>query len=172
MGSPTELCWSDRNGEWHVLHVKSRQEKALAEELELRDIAYFLPLTRQPRVYGRRKALVEVPLFPGYVFLKGTPDETYTADRTGRVARIIRVSDQERIGRELANVRLALIRDRHPDPYPYLREGLRVRVKYGPLEGLEGLIESKYKRDRLILRVEVLGQAVSLEMDGASLELL
>ena len=164
---------SDRaHGDWHVLHVKSRQEKILAEDLAARRIGYFLPLIRQFRVYGRRRAAVEVPLFPGYIFLKGTLEQAYEADRTGRVARIIAVPNQEQIEKELSSVRLALAQDQTLDPYPYLKEGLRVRVRYGPLEGLEGVIESKQKRNRLIIQVEVLGQAVTMEIDGASLELL
>jgi transcription termination/antitermination protein NusG len=172
MDDPTAFPFEDCCGQWHVLHVKSRQEKALSDDLQIRGIAHFLPLIRQPRLYGRRKAVVEVPLFPGYLFLKGTLEDAYTADRTGRVARVIQVNDQERISGELSSVRVALTQDGPLDPYPYLKEGLRVRVRYGPLEGLEGFIESKHKRDRLIIQVEVLGQAVSMEIDGASLELL
>ena len=172
MEDSAERPWSGLPGDWHVLHVKSRQEKALSEELDVRGIVYFLPLVRQRRVYGRRKAVIEVPLFPGYVFLKGNADEAYSADRTGRVARIIAVHDQDRISRELTNVRLALSQDGPLDPYPYLREGLRVRVRTGPLQGLEGLIESRQKQDRLIIQVDVLGQAVSMEIEGASLELV
>src|SRR5688572_7208631 len=74
-----------RGGHWYVLHVKSRQEKTLAEDLLVRGIDYYLPLIRRIRMYGRRKANVEVPLFPGYLFLKGTLEQVYTADRTGRV---------------------------------------------------------------------------------------
>jgi transcriptional antiterminator NusG len=159
-------------GEWRVLHVKSRQEKALSDDLNARRIAHYLPLVRRPRVYGRRKTVVEVPLFPGYLFLKGTLDQAYSADRTGRVARIIPVLDQNQIHQELAAIHLAVTQDQPLDPYPYLKEGLRVRVRYGPLEGLEGWIESKHKRDRLIIKVDVLGQAVSTEVDGHSLELL
>ena len=172
MDHPTESPCAEQCGEWHVLHVKSRQEKALSEDLELRGISHFLPLVRRPRVYGRRKAIIDVPLFPGYLFLKGSREEAYDADRTGRVAQIITVSDQEQLNSELSQVRRILSEDLPLDPYPFLKEGVRVRVRYGPLEGLEGLIETRHKRDRLIIQVNVLGQAVSMEIDGASLELL
>jgi transcription antitermination factor NusG len=172
MDDQAQAPWECVCGEWHVLHVKSRQEKILGDDLAARHIDYYLPLVRRHRIYGRRKAVVEVPLFPGYVFLKGSREQAYEADRTGRVARIITVPNQDQLERELSSVRLALAQDQSLDPYPYLKEGLRVRVRYGPLEGLEGVIESKQKRNRLIIQVEVLGQAVTMEIDGASLELL
>ena len=172
MDELTQAPHDEDCGLWHVLHVKSRQEKALADDLAVRGISYFLPLVRHQRVYGRRKAVIEVPLFPGYLFLQGDLEQAYDADRTGRVARIIPVADQGRLARELASVRMVVEQDGPLDPYPYLKEGLPVRVRSGPLEGLEGLIESKYKRDRLIIQVDVLGQGVSMEIDGACLELL
>lgn len=159
-------------GHWHLLHTKSRQEKALSETLAAKGIAHYLPLAHVNRTYGARKATVELPLFPGYLFLKGNLDEVYSADRTKRVAGIIRVVDQQKIGWELRNLALALTNDMPLDPYPYLRAGLKVEVRSGPLLGLQGVIESRTKRDRLILQVDVLGQATSLEIDGAILNVI
>src|SRR5918999_4935441 len=78
---------------WHVLHTMSRQEKSLSRDLAAVNVPHYLPLVRQVRYYGKRKAVVEEPLFPGYVFLLGSLDDAYVADRTKRVANIIRVTD-------------------------------------------------------------------------------
>jgi transcription antitermination factor NusG len=158
------------NGLWYVLHTKSRQEKILANELGARGVEYFLPLVKRPRFYGTRKAVVEEPLFPGYVFLFGDVDQAYVADRTKRVASIIHVADQRGLEWELKNIRLALSQEAPLDPYPHLTKGVRVEVRSGPFRGLQGLIEDKGKDTRLILRVEVLGRSVSLEIEGALLE--
>ncbi len=152
---------------WYVLHTRSRQEKILASELAARRIDNYLPLVRRVRHYGDRKAVVEEPLFPGYVFLFGSLDEAYEADRTKRVANIIRVPDQRRLEWELSNIRLALSADAPLDPYPHLVRGVRVEVRGGPFQGLQGIIEDKGKECRLILQVDVLGRAVSLEIDSA-----
>src|SRR5437762_1028877 len=74
---------------WHVLQTKSRQEKLLRESLEARGMRVYLPLVEVQRNYGGRRAKVELPLFPGYLFLQGTLEEMYEADRTKRVARVI-----------------------------------------------------------------------------------
>jgi hypothetical protein len=79
----------DATGPWHVLHTRSRQEKALAEDLTGMGIACFLPLVRQIRFHGGRKAVVELPLFPSYLFLRGAAEDAYRAGRTRRVAQIL-----------------------------------------------------------------------------------
>jgi transcription antitermination factor NusG len=157
-------------GDWHVLHTRSRQEKVVAEELEARQFVHFLPSIRHTRVYGGRKSVVEEPMFPGYVFLKGTLSQAYEADRTRRVARIIPVVDQEQLESELKSLWIALENQVALDPFPYLRCGMRVEVRSGPLRGVQGLIETRIGVSRLILQVQMLGRAVALEVDGALLE--
>lgn len=132
-------------------------------------IAFYLPLVRRVRYYGARKAVVEEPLFPGYVFLLGTLDQAYTADRTKRVAGIIRVNDQRRLDWELQNLQTVLASPVSLDPFPFLKKGARVQVREGPLQGLQGIVDER-SNNRLILQVETLGQAVSLEIDAGLLD--
>lgn len=157
---------------WHVLHVKSRQEKALSEDLCAMGVAHFLPLLCQTRYWANRKSRVEEPLFPGYLFLFGTIEQAYRADRTRRVARVIEVHDQRQIEWELQNIRLALRQDATLTTYPFLKKGVRVEVRSGPMRGLQGVIEDRTKDNRLILQVKMLGRAVSLEIDGSLLDVL
>ena len=152
---------------WYVLYVRSRQEKVLAEDLSARGIAHYLPLVRQKKYYGKRRFDVELPLFPGYVFLKGSVDDVYLADRTKRVTCIIPVQDQSRLEWELRNIRLALSRDAVLRPYPKVVVGTRVEIRSGPFTGLCGVVEQFRKHERLILQVKILGQASSLDLDGA-----
>src|SRR4051812_37852459 len=83
--------FTENLGEWFVLHTKSRQEKALGAELDRLGVPYYLPIVNQIRYYGKRKFKVAEPLFPGYIFLRGSTEGLYTADRTKRVANIIQV---------------------------------------------------------------------------------
>ena len=157
---------------WFVLRTKSRQEKILADELRSRGVGNFLPIMTCTKYYGGRKATVELPVFPGYLFLRGDVDEAYEADRTRRVAQIIKVADQEKLDRELRNIHLALRGGAPLDPFPYLRAGVAVEVREGPFRGLRGVIEPGGRRDRLILQVEILGRAVSLEIDASLLDVV
>jgi len=158
-------------GLWHVLHTKSRQEKVVAKDLAALGIGSFLPVQQQLRYYGKRKFVIDEPMFPGYVFLRGSRDQAYAIDRTKRIVSIIDVVDQVRLDWELRNLALALSSGTHLDPYPYLTEGTRVEVKSGPLRGLQGFVQGRSaKLNRLILKVDILGQAVAVEIDGSLLE--
>lgn len=157
-------------GEWFVLHTRSRQEKALADDLSARGITHYLPLVNRIKYWGKRKTVVDEPLFPGYLFLRGRIDDAYIADRTRHVAAIIPVSDQQRLLWELKNLWQALRHKAPLDPYSYLKKGVRVEVTSGPLRGLQGLIEARTSVERLILAVDILGRAVSIELHGAMVE--
>jgi len=155
---------------WYVLHTRSRQEKAVATQLAARKVSHFLPLVEQVHFYGNRKAVVSLPLFPSYVFLHGTAEQAYEVDRTKRLVRIITVKDQQQLEWELQNLRLALKKKAPLDPYPYLKKGVRAEVKSGPFRGLQGVIEDRLKPERLLLQIDMLGRALSVEIDGALLE--
>jgi transcription antitermination factor NusG len=157
---------------WHVLHTKSRQEKALAEQLGSAGIDCFLPLSREVRYYGRRKFAVELPLFPGYVFLRGTVEHWYFAERSGRVARVIPVTDQAGLDRDLASLRLALDRGAPLTAADWFGAGVRVEVSAGPFKGVVGTVDSFLKDDRLALQVNMLGRAAQLEIDRSLLRRL
>jgi transcription antitermination factor NusG len=125
---------------------------------------------RGVRYYGHRRRVSQRPLFPSYVFLWGSLEETYFAVSTKRVTQVLTVVDQDRLDRELYSIRLALVGDATLDPYPFLAVGKRARVTAGPLRGVEGLIQSRPSETRLVLCVYTLGQAVSTEIDPALLE--
>ena len=157
-------------GEWFVLHSRPRQEKVLAADLGAMGVSCFLPTLKAVRFYGKRKRSVQLPMFSGYLFLRGTREQAYLADRTKRVAQIIDVPDQERLDSELRQIHMALSMQAPLDPYPFLKEGVAVVVRSGPFQGLEGLVEKRMSETRLILQIETLGQATSLEIDASLLE--
>ncbi len=155
---------------WFVLHTKPRQEKALAAMLDSREIATFLPLQRTVRYYGHRKRVVHQPLFPGYVFLQSCIEATWEALNTGRVVNLIHAADQELLGHEIEQLRLALACGATLAPHARLVRGCHVRVTAGPFAGLEGLVEQRIRPDRLVLQIDTLGRAACLEIDADLLE--
>jgi transcription antitermination factor NusG len=169
--APTEYPETHR-GDWYVLHTRSRQEKTVSDMLSAMGIAHFLPLTSQVRYYGKRKFTVELPLFPSYVFLRGSIEEAYDSNRTKRIAKVLSVNNQTQMDWELRNLFLAMENGASLDPFPYLTIGTRVEVRSGPFRGVQGVIDSRLKSDRLILQIDMLGRAVSLEVDAALLEVM
>ncbi len=156
--------------QWHVLHTRARQEKALAKTLLAAGIEHYLPLVGRVSYRGRRKYIVQHPLFASYLFMHGSVEATYFAVATKRVANAIGVPDQHRFVQELQQIRLALENRAELSPSRYLEIGRRVRVVGGPFRGIEGLIEDRSKVDRLVLQIAALGRATSLEIDADLLE--
>jgi transcription antitermination factor NusG len=150
---------------WCVAHTKSRQEKALIEDLDALGIPSYLPLVRTVRYYGRRKVGCSLPLFPGYVFLCGSRADLIAADRTKRVVRYIKAPDPERLRAELESVKLALESGGELIPTPLLRTGVHVEITSGPFRGVRGVVASMSDASRVVLNVDLIGRAAALEIE-------
>ncbi|MBW2056231.1 MAG: KOW motif-containing protein [Deltaproteobacteria bacterium] len=155
---------------WWVAHTKSRREKALAVLLERQRIGYFLPLMKKRYRSSGRARISIVPMFSGYAFFKGSRLDRYHALKTGHVANVLEVSDQQQLVRELKQIQKAICLDAPVEPFPFVKQGNRVRVVDGPFMGLEGVIERRKRSDRLILSVDTIRRSVALEIDADSVE--
>lgn len=160
------------HGEWWVIHTKARHEKALAADLEKREIGCFLPLIRTLRRHGDRKVQVELPLFPSYLFLCGGEDERYLTLMTHRAANVLKVANQEQLKHELRQIYRVTVSDQPVDLYPRLQRGQRCRIIRGSLRGLEGIVVRRRDVCRVYLGVDVLGQSAEVELDASCLEVI
>jgi len=152
-------------GRWWVAHTRSRQEKALAHDLLRKNISYFLPMTWRARRIRGRTVRSLLPLFSGYVFFCGEENERVELLRTNRVAGLITVNDQDRLVEELSQIEQALRAGAPLVPHKYVRAGQRCRIIAGPLVGLVGIVVRAKNATRLVLQVDILGQAASVEID-------
>jgi transcriptional antiterminator RfaH len=155
----------DFTGLWWVAHTKSRNEKALAQDLVAKNISYFLPMTWKVQRRSHRTLRSLLPLFSGYLFFCGREAERLELLRTNRVANVIEVKDQEKLLDELVQFERALRAGAPLTPYKYIRAGQRCRVIAGPLLGLEGIVIQIKNVSRLLLQIDMLGQAASVEID-------
>ncbi len=160
----------DPTTRWRVLYTRSRQEKALAASFDAARIEYFLPLVKRIAYHGGRRRIVHTPLFPSYIFLFGSHETVGRAQDTRRVVHEVSVPDVDQLAHELKHLRTAIKCGAPLDPYPCLTAGRPARVVRGPFQGVEGVIEHRIRIDRLVLQIETLGQAASLEIDASLLE--
>ena len=159
-------------GRWWVLHTKPRNEKAVAADLLDKGVSLFLPLVESRRTYRGRARFARIPLFPGYVFLCGGPEDRQAALRTNRIANVLEVADQQRLRADLRQIQRVVEGPEPVDLYPRLRRGRRCRVIAGPLAGLEGVVLRRRGPWRVYIGVEFLGQSAELEIDSALLEVI
>jgi transcription antitermination factor NusG len=151
-------------GRWWVAHTKSRNEKALAHDLMAKNISYFLPMTWKVRHRTHRTIRSLLPLFTGYLFFCGDEPARVELLRTNRVANLLDVKNQEGFIRELVRFEQALRAGAPLVPHAYIRAGQWCRVIAGPLMGLEGIVVQTKSDTRLVLQINILGQAASVEI--------
>lgn len=163
---------ADLPGLWYVAHTRSRQEKILSGELTKLGVFNYLPLaertTRSPAT--RRLSRSVVPVFPGYVFFKGSEEQRYLALRTNRIANVLEVPGQEQLLSELVHVQHLLASTDEFVIGQRLNVGDCGRITAGALEGLEGIVTRHAGRLRLAMNVTILGQSVSVEVDHEIVE--
>ena len=162
----------DFTGLWWVAHTKSRNEKALAQDLIRKNISYFLPMIWRVRRQSGRTLRSLLPLFGGYLFFCGQENQRIELLRTNRVANLIEVKDQKKLLDELLQFEQALRAGAPLVPYKYIKAGQRCRVTAGPLADLYGIVVRTKSVTRLVLQVDMLGQAASVEIDIDMVEIL
>ncbi|HBO43954.1 MAG TPA: antitermination protein NusG [Planctomycetaceae bacterium] len=155
---------------WWTIYTRSRQEKALARELAARRISFFLPLINKKTQYGRRTITSSLPLFPNYVFLFGSEEDRVASLATNRVSRILAVSNGDDLRRDLIHVRRLIASGVPLTVESRWTPGQRVRVKRGPLMGLEGTILRRQGQTRLLVSVDFLQQGASVAIEDFLLE--
>lgn len=155
---------------WHVSHVRPRCEKKLAEYCARHGIRIDLPLREETKVYQRRRVTVQKPVFPGYAFVFFASDEKETVLKSNVIVRLIGVENQAQLIRDLAQIREALSVDPTLDACAAFQAGRRVRIRNGPFQGLEGVVKTLRGKTKVILNVEMIGQALAVEVGVEFLE--
>jgi transcriptional antiterminator RfaH len=154
---------------WWTLHTRPRQEKSLARALCDRRIPFYLPLIPR-RLQIRGQAVTShVPLFPGYVFLLGLPEERLAALATRRVVRSLDVADQDRLWYDLRQIGRLIASGKPVAPEDRLVPGALVEIRGGALAGLRGVIVKAASGHRFIVRVDFIQRGASILLDDVSL---
>lgn len=169
---PADKALADYVGQWWVAHTRSRNEKALARDILQKNVNYFLPMSWRVRRHRGRKMRALLPLFSGYLFFCGTERDRLEVLRTNRVATVIDVVDQSKLVAELTQIESALGAGAELQPHKYIKAGQLCRVIAGPLAELEGVFVKSQTHSRLVLKVDMLGQATSVEVDADMIELI
>ena len=159
---------------WFAIWTRSRHEKLVRDQLAKKsDVDVFLPTIGKWSRWKDRKKKIDWPLFPGYVFARFVPDERVGILKVDGVVQIISnngmlsaIPDEE-----IESIRTLVDSELAYDPVPLIKEGDMVKVTSGPLKGVVGrLIKKKGVAARLVLSVDLIGQAVSVEVDAADVK--
>ena len=157
---------------WHVLYLRPRTEKKMAEYCSRHDLTHYLPLRNETKIYQRRKVTVSKPVFPGYFFASFDADSRLQLLKSNHIVRIFDVPFQRPLLHELAQIRRALRVDPTLGACTALQKGRQVRITGGPFTGIEGIVASLKANTKVCLNVDMIGQAVAVEVDRDLLEVI
>ncbi|HET7211956.1 MAG TPA: UpxY family transcription antiterminator [Terriglobia bacterium] len=157
---------------WFALYVRHRHEKSVAQAVSGKGLEVFLPVYKTAHRWKDRMKDLVLPLFPNYVFVLSSADQRQFILSTPGIYDFVRLSGVPAPipAREIEAVRQAVSHGLNAEPHPFLKSGDRVRVKSGPLGGLEGVLVRKKNFYRLVLSVELLVKSISVEVDVADVE--
>jgi transcriptional antiterminator NusG len=170
----TQLEDESGQARWYAVHTRSNFEQRVASELGRKGFESYLPAYDETHQWKDRKKTVAVPLFPGYVFARfdGSLGLRQPVLHTSGVVRILgtggvieAVPDEE-----IDAVRRLLGSHVACHAHPFLREGVRVRVKRGALKDMEGTLVRFKNRVRLVISVALIAQSVAAELDIGDVE--
>jgi len=157
---------------WYVACTSANHEKHIAEQLELRNVEHFLPLYTSVRRWKDRRVTLELPLFSGYVFVRLALRDRLKVLQVPGVAKLVGFNGTPAAlpPEEIEALRANLANGVRIEPHPYLIVGRRVRVKNGPLAGMQGILVRRKNSTRLVVSVDLIQRAIAVDMDEADLE--
>lgn len=153
---------------WYALYTCPRHEKMVLQQLNSKAIESYLPLYQSLRRWNDRKALIDFPLFPGYLFVRIPLSARLRVLTVHGVVRIVSFNGKPASlsDEEIRSLKASV--DLHAaQPCPYLAEGKKVRIASGPLRGLEGVVVRRKSKLRAVVSIHSIMQSYSVELDVA-----
>lgn len=156
---------------WHAVFTLPRHEKTVAKHFAARTIEYFLPLHETVHRWNRRRAAVQLPLFPGYIFVHIAWHAHLAVLTTPGVLRIVSFNGEPAVlPDEQVDALQRSLRARRAEPCEFLSRGQPVRIASGPLQGLEGVVVRRKNNWRVIVSVKFISRSIAVDLEATDLD--
>jgi transcription antitermination factor NusG len=159
---------------WYAVYTRARHEKRIDGSLRQVGVESFLPLVNEIHRWSDRRKEVDVPLFPGYLFVHIVPDPSmrWSVLKTPGVLGFVGKNDENSAipDDEIQNVRMIVARKTPFFASPFIKVGRRVRIRGGALDGVEGILGSHKGNATVVVCVELIQRSVSVSIEGYDIE--
>jgi len=154
---------------WYAAYTCANHEKRVAAELGAREVEHFLPLYSSARRWKDRRVMLDLPLFPGYVFVRLALSERLRVVQIPSVVRMVGFGGLPTAlpDTEMEILRSGLSQSLRAAPHPFLTVGRRVRITAGPFAGLEGILKKRKSSLRVVVSLELIQRSVAVDVDAA-----
>lgn len=158
---------------WHVLHVIANHEKKVARHLAVRSLEYYLPLYTERSRWTDRTVTLERPLFPGYIFVRVSPETRISIISTPGALKLLGDGRTRTVdSAEIARIREGLANGYVLRPHPQISTGTRVRVRRGIFAGMEGTVTELRRNCNVVIGLSAVERYFSLETELHDIEVL
>ena len=153
---------------WYAAYTCANHEKRAAADLGARDVEHFLPLYSSVRRWKDRRVQLELPLFPGYVFVRLALCDWLRVVQIPSVVRLVGFGALPTVlpDKEMEIMRAGLSQSLRAEPHSFLTVGRRVRITGGPFTGLEGILKKRKSNLRVIVSLELIQRSVAVEVEA------
>lgn len=157
---------------WYAAYTNANHEKRVAEQLDVREVEHFLPLYESVRRWKDRRVMLQLPLFPGYVFVRMAQRDQLRVVQIPGVSRLVGFGGTPAAlpEEEIEALRASLVSGVRAEPHPFLTVGRRVRVKSGPLAGITGILLRRKGKLRVVISIDLIQRSVAVDADAADVE--
>jgi transcription antitermination factor NusG len=160
-----------REQRWYAAYTSANHEKRVVLQLGQRCVEHFLPLYDSVRWWKDRKMHLQLPFFPGYVFVRLALRDRLQVLQVPGVAKLVGFNGLPSAlpDSEIEAIQTCLARKARLEPHPYVQVGRRVRVNAGPLEGLEGIVVRKKNRVRFVISLDLIQRSAAVDVEASDL---
>lgn len=157
---------------WYAAYTCANHEKRVAEQLGVRAVEHFLPTYFSVRRWKDRRVRLELPLFPGYVFVCLALRDRLGVLKVPGVVRLVGFNGAPTplVDGEVDSLRRALAQGVRAEPHPFLKVGQRVRITAGPLANHKGILVRKKGNLGVVLSLELIQRSICVQVDSATVE--
>jgi len=157
---------------WYAAYTSANHEKRVAEQLVVRDVVHFLPVYESVRRWKDRRVTLQMPLFPGYVFVRMALRDRLQVQQVPGVAHLVGFDGTPAAlpDEEIEALRASLESGVRAEPHPYLTVGRRVRLKSGPLAGMQGILLRRKGNFRVVISIELIQRSLIVQVDAVDAE--
>ena len=154
---------------WYAIYTRANHEKRVASELHARRFDHFLPLYSSVRRWKDRRVRLDLPLFPGYVFVRLALCDRLPVVQISGVVRLVGFNG---VPATLTDTEIEIMRSglsvrMRAEPHPFFTPGQRVRMIAGPFRGLEGILKKNKNTLRVVVSLTLIQRSIAVDVDAS-----
>ena len=161
---------------WFAVQTRSKHERVVSHHLAMRGVSHYLPTVCEIHRWTDRRKKVELPLFPGYVFVQIIAHNEHRVEVL-RIPGIVRFVGSSPEGAAIPDAQIEFVRKLIGEnlpwtSHPFLKAGQRIRIRGGALDQVEGVFVRRNGEGALIVSIDAIQRSLAVSIQGYDFEVI